>query len=63
MPQQQVVGAFLVLPKMSKDKVGVIKEFWLSLARIDRTGVQEVIDWLDLPLVTTSTFSFEEIKG
>jgi hypothetical protein len=62
-PQQQVVGAFLVLPKMSKDKVGVAKDFWLALARNGRAGAQEVVNHLDLPLVATSPFSFQEIKG
>ena len=38
---------------MSEDEVDVTKEFWL----------QEVVDRLALPLVQTSTFSFEEIKG
>jgi hypothetical protein len=48
---------------MSKDKVGVAKEFWLTLARNDRAGAQEVVDRLAPPLVKTSTFSFKEIEG
>ncbi len=44
-------------------EVPVAKEFWLALARNDRAGAQEVVDRLDLPLVATSTFSFEEIEG
>jgi hypothetical protein len=44
-------------------EVPVAKEFWLALTRNDRAGAQEVVDHLDLPLVATSTFSFEKIEG
>ncbi len=46
-----------------QEEVPVAKEFWLALTRNDRAAAQEVDDRLDLPLVITSTFSFEEIEG
>jgi hypothetical protein len=45
-----------------QEKIPVAKEFWLALMRNDRAAAQEVVDHLDLPLVVTSTFSFEEIE-
>jgi hypothetical protein len=45
------------------EEVPVAEEFWLTLARNDRAEAHKVIKCLDLPLVATSTFSFEEIEG
>ena len=45
------------------DEVTAAEEFWLALARNDRAGAQAVVDRLDIPLVTTMAFSFEEVDG
>jgi hypothetical protein len=44
-------------------EVPVAEEFWLAIVRNDRAAAHEVVDRLELPLVATSTFSFEEVEG
>jgi hypothetical protein len=48
-------------PKMQAE-IPVAEEFWLPIARNNRAAAQEVVDCLELPLVATSTFSFEEVE-
>ncbi len=48
---------------MNEQEVAVAEEFWLTLMRNDREEAQAVVNHLDLPLVMTSTFSFDEVEG
>ena len=48
---------------MNEQEVAVAEEFWLALARNHQEGAQTVVNRLDLPLITTSTFSFEKVEG
>jgi hypothetical protein len=48
---------------MEEDELTPAEEFWLALARNDRAGAQAVVDRLDIPLVESAAFSFEEVEG
>ena len=48
---------------MEEDELTATEEFWLALAQNDRAGAQAVVDHLDIPLVESAAFSFEEVEG
>lgn len=47
---------------MEGEELTAAEEFWLALARNDRSGAQAVVDRLDIPLVESAAFSFEEVE-